>query len=1138
MARRAAVVGLVAALGGQAGALPGASALLRPGDGGAGPLVSGPAAAWQCLWTGSYHCAPAAADQPGAFATEAACTAACTKPQPEPDPLQRWLHDQTFTIPRFTVNKSGVVLGLSLRCSHLGVGYFEAQRRAAAGGFSLAADLYGLRGDCAGAFDVTLSKPLPLSGSGTVAVSVMPDSYAGVNVSLSGGQPPVAADIICRRSGFNFSTPVFGPAGSAIAALLNTEGPQIRAILDAAWPGVVCPMLHNLAQTKLTPILALIAAEIKVLTPTPPAPPQPSAPGIVDFPRSPWLRLAEWLLGEVFAEPPVAPNPGLNWLMRLVTHSTGGITLPVNLSLPQVAVPLAGGSSVAVSLSAVTLRGLDTVRHAALLQLSNATPHALSSLGDLGQLSGTVYLSVVALDPAGKAAPAQPMEFGLDASRLQLRLGAAAAVRKDPIESYSVWQLLKANCSLPAMDSANLTKLWLNGSLDNFAAATGSRVGLDNLLVQTVLMFRDAYGAAAVSALDALISGPISDKVNTAVAGVLAQKRAENSSDYCGNGIPDPITADGDEYQALGSAGGVAGVAVACGVGTLLLVACIFCILTRWRQRSPPPPPALARQDKEVGAAAAAGTPDLVAPGDVQGGAKGVPESTPRAVMSPRAQRSKLPTSLAAVAAPDPFLYLSSLIWNILVPLLLLLTVGLRVFGLSTTICKVELLVDVGNRTIVEELAINFSFSQLIKDFFDAGAWLVSVLIILGSAVMPCLNIFAMFCLWFIPLCSGLRGQLLFLVNQGSKLSFIDVYFIATITYLFHSDYYLGPAVAKLRPDPLLGIYGGMAGTALQKVLSSLLLHMHRDYHPAPRASRYNTLRDADEDTDDDSHDGQTVTTTKGGGHNVRLCATGTRRTNAVAAVLLTISFTTWVISLAAPLITFHISGLLGRTQTEEETRRAINAWTFPKHLGDCTTQKAGAAFINTIYLVLVLVGPAVCYVCWALTWFVPLPMHAHRFCGSLAEHIFAWHGTDVLLVTTFASWAEMDKIASFLVSSSSDLMDKTDSLVDHYLNERILEMKSHWEWGSLMLLFCAITAAALFNFTYAQETVRQQMCNAERRRLKGERRAGERKLYDGEGERAAYAAAAAAYEDEDKVSSSGRSTVIPRVAAQYCSIQ
>eukprot|EP01062_Namystynia_karyoxenos_P083288 TRINITY_DN955_c0_g2_i4.p1 TRINITY_DN955_c0_g2~~TRINITY_DN955_c0_g2_i4.p1 ORF type:complete len:599 (+),score=176.49 TRINITY_DN955_c0_g2_i4:1561-3357(+) len=598
------------------------------------------------------------------------------------------------------------------------------------------------------------------------------------------------------------------------------------------------------------------------------------------------------------------------------------------------------------------------------------------------------------------------------------------------------------------------------------------------------------------------------------------------------------MAADGNEYQGVGSAGGVIALSFASCIALLLFLLLANFVLTWYRSRagSVAQPRRSRRVKKPLSDTTGSAGPDKVgAEGGIAGDAA-VGSAAPAAAEKGGVADGMAPpqkpvyASLASVCAPDPRLYVRSLALQTAVPLLLLAAMFLRTFSLSTSICKVHARLLVDGTVLLNELMINFSFSELVRDFFEAGAWLVSVLIIIGSAVMPCVNITGLLGLWWLPFGSAFRGRQLFLVNQSSKLSFIDVYFIAQMTYLFYDSERLGPATFELRSQPVLGIFAGMAGNCAQKLTGAYMLHLHRDLHPAGRGDLEHAHLLGESDGESVS---QTVATTKGGGHNVRLSATATRQTNAVAAVLLFVSFATWVVSMVAPLIMFHVGGLLGDAQSDEDDQRKFTMWTIPSHLVGDTTAKVGAVFIIALFLVLVLVGPLVCYLAWALTWFAPLPMHVHRRCGAAAEHFFAWHGIDVLIVTLFAGWMEMNQIAVFLVKTTP-LLKKSDELVKRLIGVDVIEMHGHWRWGSLCLLVCAISAAALFNLTYAQETVRQRMCNAERRRLRGLQRAAGRTEEKAE----AYRAAAAAYDSDEAVSSSGRSTVIPRVAAQYCSIQ
>eukprot|EP01065_Artemidia_motanka_P050096 TRINITY_DN8498_c0_g2_i1.p1 TRINITY_DN8498_c0_g2~~TRINITY_DN8498_c0_g2_i1.p1 ORF type:complete len:1074 (+),score=292.07 TRINITY_DN8498_c0_g2_i1:166-3387(+) len=1063
------------------GSLPlvGAASSIATNRASVGGLGGHAAEQWRCRWgetttEPAYTCVPGEGI-PGSYGSREACVKSCAPQHPPADPLQRWLHDQVIDLPPVSLKKAGVSLALDVRCTELNIGYFQTLVIGQPGPvpYGLDVDLYGLTGVCSGTYSAGIAK---IEGTGTVDIRVSPTSALGFRATLS-GHPPTAADASCRRTAINVSKLEFGPPGSAISALLNSQQGLLRGVIEGAVPEFVCPLLQDYARGKLTDTLRNFTREIEHLTPAPSAPTPPPPPGTSDLTKSPWIRLVEWAATDLVGEPSPPARPGMNWVTNHLTFNTGGYSLPLNIDVPlQIAVPLDTGVKLSARLDGVQLHGLNTFKDTVLLRSHEDMPTRLSGRGELGEFAAAVYLTLHSVDAAGVKSAGQRFIVAFNASDAQLAYAVDLALNHTEADNFDIWKLIDKDCIVPAISAASIAGLNLNVTFRDFDVRTGSQVGLDSLLVSVARLAWGAYGSTSVGAVDALITKYL-PLINFVIAGELLQAKSAITTP-CGNGAPDALAVDGSDYQAINSKAGTYLVAVGSVLGLLFTVGGGV-LLLRWLRQE---------DDEKKGA-----------------------------------------QSLAEVRAAAPELYTGSLFLHVLIPFLLCVCMFSRVVSLSVSIAKIFLTLNVDAAKLADELVIVFSFSELVSDFFSAGAWVVSVLIIAGSSMLPVINIMTMLALWWFPVGSHLRGKILFLTVHSSKLSFIDVMFMSLMTLLFHHDFVLGPSVARMRPQPIFGIFVGISSCCLQKATSSLLLYLHRDHHPAPREAPLLHAQDVDSD------DGQTVTTHRGGGKShVRLAATASTRTIVMAAAAWTVSFATWIVSLFAPLMRFRIGGIVAETQVAATNDKMLRTMTIPSEIYGDTTEHAGISVIIAVYTWLLIAAPLICYLCWFTTWFVPVPMRVHRLCGAAAEHLYSWHGTEVLLLTLFAGWLEMNQIAVFLFKNK---VQGIADLVQKYFGTSIMEVKGTWEWGSLCLIVCVVSAALVFNITYNQETFRQQMCNAERKRLAAGKDRSGRALDVHERER--RAAAAAAYDSDESMSESERSTVAGRVAAQYfCSIQ
>eukprot|EP00756_Hemistasia_phaeocysticola_P011662 Hpha_TRINITY_DN15136_c2_g1::TRINITY_DN15136_c2_g1_i5::g.128985::m.128985 len=1043
---------------------------------------------FRCLWSGGYKCLPAPPGFPGGFTNATECATKCVAPSPVPDPIQMWLHDQVFHLPTIQVlNKSSLAVGVTLTCTGLDIGSFKTARSSQS---DIRAFLYEIQADCAGPFDASL---LGTKSSGTLALSILPSSYLGIDLALR-GSPPTSVGIECMGSELKVDGPYFGPADNTVAKLLNAERGAIDNFIAGLLPGLVCPTLKDLAAGTLTEKIAGLSQALEARTPAPAAPIPNTTADTMELSKKPWVRVIEWVTDSVIGAPAPPAQPGINWIMTRLTKGSGHLEVPLSilkLKPIQIAVPFTD-SNLSISIDAVDLDGVDSTDDLALLKAGLRSISSIDGHGHLGKLQAVVKVSVRSVNQDGSLSQnVVPIELGFNAKDLMFAYGAIMDISekewaKTGKVEKNIWKILDLNCLAPALNNVRIDSAVLNATLKNWVVSTGSKNGIDELLLDVLTLVSDHYWGTLVNALDATISSPLLGFVNFFIASEI--QKARTSGVPCGDGIADPIAVDDNDYRAIGSLGATIAVSFAAGFVLLGIVYIVGIVLRRRRE-------------------------------------------TPRAEDGSLKLDKKAWRSLASVCAPAPDLYVRSLVIQIAIPLSIFTATVFRVFSLASTIETVSVKLLVDDELLLEELLISFSFSQLVGDFFKAGAWLASIIIIVGSAVLPVVNLITMISLWWLPLCSHLRGKCIFLLVQSSKLSFVDAFFVSLLTYVFHADFPLGPALGQLVASPILGIYVGISGNALQKITSSYMLHMHRDYHPSGRDDARPIMGTQRDDTTDDEVDSQaqTVATTKGGGRHVRLSVTATKATNVVAAVLLVMVWGTWIMAAVGDLAKFKWEGIGGALQKDP---RKVDLFTTVTDLHKSTPVVAGSNYIIILYLLLVVICPLVDMIMWTVIWFVPVPMHLHRMMGSIAEHSFSWHGLDVLALTLFAGWLELDQIAQFLVKDNfGSVADASENL----LGLKVIEISTSWEWAAAPLLACAVFSAMAFNFTYGQETVRQHLCNEERKRLRGIRRAEGGTA----GDRERAAAAAAAYDSDESVSESERSAVPVRVAAQYlCTVQ
>jgi hypothetical protein len=119
-----------------------------------------------------------------------------------------------------------------------------------------------------------------------------------------------------------------------------------------------------------------------------------------------------------------------------------------------------------------------------------------------------------------------------------------------------------------------------------------------------------------------------------------------------------------------------------------------------------------------------------------------------------------------------------------------------------------------------------FSCPQMVHDFWEAGAYILTILIFSGSIIFPLVKQLILLRVWVAPWrgAPASRSALLRALHMLGRSAFAAEFFLGYVVCLFYVHVAEGPMSLKIAGEPRAAIYGGLASTGLCAVLSHLLI--------------------------------------------------------------------------------------------------------------------------------------------------------------------------------------------------------------------------------------------------------------------------------------------------------------------------
>jgi len=348
----------------------------------------------------------------------------------------------------------------------------------------------------------------------------------------------------------------------------------------------------------------------------------------------------------------------------------------------------------------------------------------------------------------------------------------------------------------------------------------------------------------------------------------------------------------------------------------------------------------------------------------------------------------------------------------------LLMTTGF--WSMVVSVCNVVLDVEGDfaspGQPLIDFPLIRYSFHQMVSDFWTSGAWLISSLLVIGSAILPQFKGMLMLYLWFRPMHWDTRGKVLLVQDILGKVAFTNVCFIAMVILVLKTHSELNGLTLDITAEPQIGICTCCIATLGMMFSSSITIHLHNRMH-------HNSPGDYDPGELFQHHHG-------GAWWQKPLKATDPgRRPHVIAAVLIVLCIVTYTMAFVGDIVVFKLDGLLGEVAgtplTTTGNRKALSMAGIVTELPSSTDNVAMAWLIALTYMFVVIVMP-ICFLLASIAVWVevtrrpfetPVPLWGVRL-RQMGPYLFSYCSQDVLWTSVFSGVLEMNMPVSWIIQN------------------------------------------------------------------------------------------------------------------------
>jgi uncharacterized paraquat-inducible protein A len=309
-----------------------------------------------------------------------------------------------------------------------------------------------------------------------------------------------------------------------------------------------------------------------------------------------------------------------------------------------------------------------------------------------------------------------------------------------------------------------------------------------------------------------------------------------------------------------------------------------------------------------------------------------------------------------------------------------------------------------------------FSLGSTLNEMYQAGVYLLMIIIFLFSGVWPYIKLLSLLFCWMTStrrLPPVKREQILYLLDSLGKFSLIDAYVLVLMMVAFRYGIEIeNVGAVNVYTTPTFGFYSFLFATIMSLVIGHTMLFLHR-HTLLPKIPVYSGRHESlSRHIFEDKH----------GRGLVKL----TRRFRRMIAFALLLTFI--LICVGVNLKSFHFSfnGVAGVALGSGRTRE-FSLVTIGEHIPQSVQDpsKFGIHWIQTSYYFFALVMPLVCLLCLFVLFVYPMTIKQQQKIFVLAEVTNAWSAIEVFVIAIIASLAEISPFSKSMVGQHCRLINQ-----------------------------------------------------------------------------------------------------------------
>ena len=362
------------------------------------------------------------------------------------------------------------------------------------------------------------------------------------------------------------------------------------------------------------------------------------------------------------------------------------------------------------------------------------------------------------------------------------------------------------------------------------------------------------------------------------------------------------------------------------------------------------------------------------------------------------------------------------LFFRLFIPLAILLTIAMFISSNSGTGASVFVVFHVGRRIQVPSL-FDFGLINSVHDMWEAGSWILSLLVAVFSGIWPYLKLILMLISFVLPasiLSHNTRKKILIVLDVSGKWSILDSYvmIMMLVAFHFHVDIPVteisqaeSGAIVDVFVYAAYGFVTLIVGTLVSLILSHIITHLERSLEVHP-----------------DQNKGEKAESYKSIMSFAKIKCGCDIPFRIFISFLLFLTLGLVIAGAVTECFSFYFHGLAGyaldllKIQPYREYS-IINLGTSVRKAYE-NPNASTIIFTQTVYFLTVLVMPLSFLTVVIILWFIPMPRKAQQIFYDIAEILNAWSCMDVFVVCIFASIAEISQFTAFIVGDKCDFIN------------------------------------------------------------------------------------------------------------------